>query len=365
MARTRTPRTLRLLVSGAATALPALVLATLAPSASCSRTPLRPGASGDTSGEGGTGGAGGVTVTTTTSSGLGGFTSSSSSSSSGGPVDCAGGEPVVFTVEVPPEGVPAEPGQICAVVSPVESNGAARVTLTKDTALLQTATGTIEVPPQLAPLVVGLPTVEVVSAATPELGAMQATGVQPSPGGFTFEATWPQALNLQPEDWVKLTLRVTLQIACPPADELRTVMAITNVNLCIVDEQLGWVSSGDECKACTIIAEMAPSPIVPEPKNDELPLCRALRLRVVPLARIGRTLVLLAENDGGDEVTYDWVPTAGTIERLAPDVVVWTPPADGGPHMVQAVVQSEDGAAVASWTVEPGASGAFASVEAA
>lgn len=342
-------RTLQLVVSGAATALPAILLATLVPSASCSRTPLKSDASA-TSGDGGSGGSGGVTLTTTTSSsGSGGFTSSSSSSS-GGPVDCPGGEPILFTVEVPPAGVPADPGQICAVVSPVESNGAARVTLTKDTASLQTATGTIEIPPELEGLVSGVPTVEVVSAATLELGAMQVTSIQPWPGGFTFQASWPQPLNLQPEDWVKLTLRVTMQITCLPQNDLRTVTSLTHVNLCIVDDQLGWVSSGDECKACAIIAEMAPSPIVPDPKTDELPLARALRLRIVPLARIGRTLVLLAENDGGDGVSYDWVPTGGTIERLAPDVVVWTPPAGAGPHLVQAVVENEDAAAVASWT---------------
>jgi hypothetical protein len=353
-------RTLRLLVSASTGALPALVLATLLPGgASCSRSglPLHgSAASAASSGAGGTGGAGGTPETSSASTtGEGGFfpvSVSSASSGSGGAPACPPNEQTItFTVDVPPEGVPATPGQICAAISPVESNKAARVTLTKSPQSLDVAEGFIAIDPALAGDVVGLPAIDVLNAAVPELATMQVSNLAPAPGGFSFHATWPSPLNLKPDSWVQLTVRVTMTVACGPQPmDVRTVVSRTNVALCLGDDALAWVSSGDECKACEIIAEMAPSPIVPDDGGDDLPLSRVLQLRVILLARIAGTLVLFAENDGGEGLEYAWVPSGGEVTPLAPDVVVWTPPAGAGPHLVQAVVERDDAAAVASFT---------------
>jgi hypothetical protein len=94
---------------------------------------------------------------------------------------------------------------------------------------------------------------------------------------------------------------------------------------------------------------MAPSPIVPDKGADGLPLARALRLRIVELARVGSTVVLLAENDGGAGLDYEWHPSDGRIEQLAPDVVAWTVAEGMAAPFIQAAVWGADAAAVTSW----------------
>jgi hypothetical protein len=159
----------------------------------------------------------------------------------------------------------------------------------------------------------------------------------------------------------RITVRVSLEISCgamvPSADAsgdastaTQVVHAVTDIHLCSDGRRdPEWVSSGSVCTVCRIIAEMAPSPIVPDKAADGLPLARVLRLRIIELARISNTVVLLAENDGGEGLEYEWHASAGTVERLAPDVIVWTL-AEGmaAPH-VQAAVWSADAAAVASF----------------
>jgi hypothetical protein len=100
---------------------------------------------------------------------------------------------------------------------------------------------------------------------------------------------------------------------------------------------------------CRIIAEMAPSPIVPEKTNDALPLAQVLRLRIVELARVSNVVVLLAENDGGDGLEYEWHASAGKVEHLAPDVVAWTLEEGLDAPSIHAAVWGADGAAVASF----------------
>jgi hypothetical protein len=94
---------------------------------------------------------------------------------------------------------------------------------------------------------------------------------------------------------------------------------------------------------------MAPSPILPGSIEDELPLAQALRLRIVELARIANTVVLLAEHDGGSGLDYEWLASVGQVERLAPDVVAWTL-AEGQPDpLIQAAVAGPSSVAVASF----------------
>lgn len=266
---------------------------------------------------------------------------------------CMGGPTDMFIVQVPDPGVPAEPGAICAEMSPtVVSNTAARVKLTKYSAALNLAMGLVEVPPDLLATVVADPVIEITAAGAAELQTMQVSNFSKVAEGFSFFAEW-DPFDLPPESWVSLTLKTTLIVQCgADPNDTRTVEAFTFVNLCIENNEPQWMSSGDECKVCDLIAEAAPSPIVPDKKADDLPLAHALRLSVRPIAKVGRQLVLLAENDGGESVAYDWHLSGGTLEKIAPDVVVWTPPTAPGPHMVQAAAMGEHTAGVASYVTE-------------
>jgi hypothetical protein len=253
-----------------------------------------------------------------------------------------------YIVDIPEEGVPAEPGQICsASVGPVDSNRAARVELVAQPGDLLQAAGTIEVAAAVRAYLVGTPIVEVIDASDPKLTSIQVTNLTASATGYTFDASWPEAAQWQ-DDVTRMTVRVTLEIDCDGSQ--MTVHAVTDVHLCIDDDALQWVSSGDTCTVCRVIAEMAPSPIVPDKHGDDLPLAQALRLRVVELARVSNTVVLLAENDGGEGLEYEWHPSVGKVERLAPDIVAWTLEEGMPSPMIQAAVWSADAAAVASFS---------------
>ena len=299
------------------------------------------GGMGGTANVGGEGGDGGIEFTTVGSGGMGGT----------GPCEF-GFPPDTVTIEVPPEGVPADAGQICAVMmGPVESNNAARVTLVKTAQDLTQAKGFITIDPTLLPDVTGLPTVEVAQAPFyPQLDAMTVSNMTPNAEGFEFDASWP-SLNLQAESFESMMIvRTRFDLMCGP-NQTQQVEALTHINLCIDDEyNEQWMSSGDECTICGIIAEMAPSPIVPDKPADDVGLGRVIKLRLVIVAQMRGSLVLLAEHDAGAGMEYDWVASAGEVERVAPDVVLWTPPAEGGPHVIQVAVHDDDAAAVASFT---------------
>ena len=236
-------------------------------------------------------------------------------------------------------------------MDPVSSNKAARVTLTKSPMGHHLATGFVAIDPALLPSVIGIPTISVMAAGDAQLKGMQVTNIMLAPGGFSFDAQWPLPFDVEPYGWTNMTIKTTFVLGCDPqAMTVRVVEALTYVNLCIENKELAWVSSGDTCKACESVAEMAPSPIVPDKQGDDLPLGRALRLRIVALARIGASVILFAENDGGDGLAYTWHPSAGRIEQIANDIVLWTPPSDFGEHIVQVAVHEEEAAAVATFS---------------
>jgi hypothetical protein len=266
----------------------------------------------------------------------------------------SGGNPCLetFTVELPPEGVPALPGQICsATVEPVVSNRAARVTLQKlgPQRDLQSATGFIEIDPNLVDRVVGEPLIEVVDTTVPQLASMQVSAITAEAGGYSFDVAFPEPFSGSSDGYARMTVRVSLELDCEPPAQTRVVHAATDIHICLSEDDYTWVSSGDQCVVCRVIAEMAPSPIVPDKAYDELPLARAMRLRVIELARISNTVILLAENDGGEGLEYEWHASAGSVARLAPDVVAWTL-SEGMPDpFIQAAVSGPSAVAVASF----------------
>lgn len=248
-------------------------------------------------------------------------------------------------VELPPVGVVADPGQLCAVVQqPVSSNTSARVTLTNFSQSLQTASGFIALAPGMAASIVGLPTITVPTSTNPAFATMQVTGLVPIQGGYFFKASWTGKL---PNGYGgQMTVKVSYTINCADGGT-QTVDSITKIDLCIDGNTVDWVSSGDACTVCAVIAEMAPSPIVSDNRGDDLPLGRVIRIRVVEVARAGRQVLLFAENDAGHDARFEWRTSGGTLERVADDVMLWSMPEEGGESPFgQVAVWNEAGAVV-------------------
>lgn len=262
-----------------------------------------------------------------------------------------------FVVTFPEEGKPAKPGELCSLnVDSAASGRAAIANLAWDPTQANRALGTLEIAPEIAKVLVGAPTVALVDAAGDfDIHHVTVSAVSEKDGLFSFSVTLPDAgAHGACQDGVsRLTLRTELVIGCASPGGGSTEQKLhssTDVHLCKGDSDSVWVSSGDLCSVCRIVAEMAPSPIVPEARADGLPLSDVINLRVVTLARVGNAVVLMAENDGGAGLDYDWHPSTGTVTRLAPDVVAWTVDTDATDPMIQAVATSSTAAAVASWT---------------
>jgi hypothetical protein len=372
-------RRLRVLYSLSRGGVPVLVMASLVPAFdACSNDDLPdapPGSRGDASATDGAGGSDG-TDARVGSGGLGGIIIQPPPPFDVGTVDrnCADGAPsdsgypfppatrpmarcCSTFVDLPPEGTPALIEAICIDVgdSATTSGWGARVTLSGSPRF--STAGTIEIAPALANRVVGRPTVALLEADPPAWGDIVLTGVRDRAfGGFEFDVSWPKVPPFR--DGVRITMEVTFVVRCneeggPPSDgpeTTRTVKALTNLVLCGSSVNASsWLPSGEICNVCAIIAEMAPTPIVPARHEDPLPLGEALRLNVKTIARVGRSFVLLAEHDGGSSGhTYAWKASAGELVRVADDIVTWTPPEGAMLELVQVAVESARAAGVAS-----------------
>jgi hypothetical protein len=351
-------RRLALIVSARGGALPAILAVTIAPAAACgsSSQVMR---------------AGPLLDATAVEAAADDGPADGDAPSLGAP-DADGGT-CSFTVDVPSAGVPADPGSICAVAMPtVTSQAAATVTLTRYSASIGLAHGFVAIAPALAADVVGLPQITAVSGDA-RLANVQITGVQATSGGFSFDARWPALdmldASLGPTDLAsRLALEVTFEVGCAAdagadagsaadaeaGSATRLVTSTTYFEACQADGVFEW-AVGNQCYVCNVVAEMAPSPIVPDKCGDELPLARAVRLRLVVLARIGGSLVLLAENDGGPGQDYAWHASTGAVERVDEDIAVWTPGPEASDPAIQVAVQGPEGAAVAMFVWEQAA----------
>lgn len=277
------------------------------------------------------------------SSGFGSSGATTSSASSSGVPGCE----ETHVVEIPPPGVPADPGQICAVVKPpAESNTAARVTLSGYSPAARSAVGFVAIAPAVAASVQGLPDVTAVAPSDGASLKMKVSGMTKVAGGYRFDATWPDPLF---SDYAALTVKTTFTVGCADGGT-ETVEALTKLELCLDSDAGGraFVSSGDACTVCRIIAEMAPTPIMSDNTGDDLPLGRVIRLRVVEVARAGRHVLLFAENDAGEGLELEWRVHGGELQRIADDVVLWTLPegADDAAPFGQVAVWNRAGAAV-------------------
>lgn len=268
-----------------------------------------------------------------------------------------GGE-VVFA-QLPPEGVPAELHQICMrpATDLVQSGWAARLVLEPDPSAVNRARGYVEIAPELSARVLGTPQLQVVAQgfqnfrfAAPSLAAN---------GRYDVSAQWDGGGLGYFESWRHVVATIRFDVSCDSAQDggagdagsaRRSVEARTEMYLCNEREEARWISSGEACHTCAIIAEMAPSPIVPMPRASELPLESVVRLNVRTIAVVGHDLLVYAEHDGGArDAEYSWHPSAGTLEPLADDVVLWRlPPECTEPQLLQVVVDVNSAVAVAS-----------------
>jgi hypothetical protein len=334
-------RTLRI-VLGTVGTMPALAVALIPAAGGCGRVADESGtldASFD------------VTVPSESDAGLtlGGNHDSGARPGDAGVASCPNGSSgKTFMVDLPPPGVMPDTSVICAVnTSPVISNAAARVTLLGFVADGGSTKGHIAVAPSTLGSVLGTPQLTITSVDV-DASAAFVTNIVPVSDGFTFDIALP--LSTSSGNVVSFSIKVIFLLDCGKATPVEST---TTVDLCWKRQERVWVSSGDLCTDCVIIAEMAPSPIPSDNRGDELPLGRVVRLRVVELATSGRMRLLFAENDAGDGARYEWRVSAGSIHKIADDIVLWTLAEDfaADEPFGQVGVWNDDGAAVENFYV--------------
>jgi hypothetical protein len=216
--------------------------------------------------------------------------------------------------------------------------------------------GHITIAREIAGRVVGLPTVEIVAQVTHGRTQPTISNIRADGGGFAFDVAWSEP---GPDDgcmdyaWEPAwTFRTTLRLQC--GGQERSVDSFTVVTLCGWTPPKRWASSGESCDICANVCEMAPSPIVPDVCGDDLPLASALNVTLRPLARVGGTVVLWADHAPREGLGYAWQTTAGTLEQLDRDVVLWRPSlsAPTSEQLVQVAITGQHLAAVAGFRPE-------------
>jgi hypothetical protein len=268
----------------------------------------------------------------------------------------------VCIVHTPPAQTAPTPFEICFPGDdPVESNRAARVTLTLHGASANVATGRIDIPAEILSRIIGTPEISAVHAYPDYLRGMVVSDIAPSPDGFTFSAAWDSIPYVSPESGAYVNVRVTLEIGCD-SDPLTDTDTAGNTRLVTSDTWLSycsgsdaaygdqWVSSGDACHVCHYVCEMAASPIVPDGKDQYLALPRELGMEIIPVMQYGRNLSLVVEPRGTEgPLTYRWSVSAGRISENTLGGVVWELPASPDFHQITVVVEDARSAGVASW----------------
>jgi hypothetical protein len=216
--------------------------------------------------------------------------------------------------------------------------------------------GRIAVVPEIARRVIGLPAVEIVAQVTHSRTQATISNIRADGDGFAFDVAWSEP---GPDDgcmyweWEPAwTFRTTLRLQC--GGQERSVDSFTVVTLCGWDPPRQWASSGESCDICANVCEMAPSPIVPDVSGDDLPLASALNVTLRPLARVGGTVVLWADHAPREGLSYAWQTTAGTLEQLDCDVVLWRPSLSAPlcEQLVQVAIAGQHLAAVAGFRPE-------------
>jgi hypothetical protein len=164
---------------------------------------------------------------------------------------------------------------------------------------------------------------------------------------FEVDLTWPATLT--PMQGASISVTVTVNFVCAPQmSSTRSVTVTAELVLCKEGAGVAWKGSGETCTVCSAMAEMAPVSTPHPPLADGLALPGDLGLGVRAVARVGRTVVLVARHDDDvGEVSYRWRASGGDLQVVAPDVAIWTMPETPGPHQVQVAGETDIAAEVA------------------
>jgi hypothetical protein len=166
---------------------------------------------------------------------------------------------------------------------------------------------------------------------------------------YTFDATLTDG---DPYLGTALIFQVTLVFSCAPAaSSTRQVQTATNVTLCGHDGNFNWVSSGDACVTCYPMVEVAAQLMpAPEREPDGIALPGELNIHIVPVAREGRTVVLMLQKEtDAPELALTWRSSGGQLLLPADDVAVWTLPDEPGPHQIQVAAEAGQSASIATY----------------
>jgi len=275
------------------------------------------------------------------------------SSSVGGAASVGGGgacpsyySSVTSVVTLPSGDTPKDAAALCSnwTGTFASDRPAARVTLEYDPNVPTQAKGTVTIDP------------EVLSAAGSgyfSVSSVVANGATISNlvrvnDAFTFNVDFTSSPYLG----MQLTFQVKLDFTCAPTmSSTRTLQAASTVELCGTYGAMKWVSTGDTCAICYPMAEMA-AQLMPTPANesDNIPLSGEIDVRIVEVAREGRTVVLMAQTPkGADGLALTWQTSAGHLMIAADDVAVWSLPSEPGPHLVQVAAELGPSASIAAY----------------
>ncbi len=297
---------------------------------------------GGVAGTGGTSAQGGASGDT----GQGGQTSTGGNAATGGTFNCPTYNSVTsYTVTLPSGATPADAASVCNWGGVFPSNvPAARVTLQYDSNSPSHATGTITVAPEILAAGGGYTGVSSVTADGATISNLTRVN-----NNYTFDVNLTSGT---PYLGSALTFQVTLDFTCSPTmNSTRELNASTYVILCGYIGNLNWVSSGDTCTACYPMVEVA-AQLMPAPDRepDGIALPGELAINITPVAREGRTIVLMVQKPSdAPELSLTWRSSGGQLLLAADDVAVWTLPDEPGPHQVQVAALAGQSASIATY----------------
>ena len=330
-----------------------LVAATILPlSSSCGGETADSGlsAAGGSSTQGGAAGTGGSSAQggvagTGGSATQGGETSAGGNAATGGTFNCPNGFVQSYTVTLPSSATPVDAATLCNWGGVFPDNlPAARVTLQYDSSTPSHATGTITVASEILAAAGGYVGVSSVTADGATISNLTRVN-----GNYTFDVNLTSGT---PYLGTALTFQVTVDFTCSPAmSSTRQLKAATYVVLCGSARDLNWVSSGDTCTTCNPMVEVAAQLMpAPEREPDGIALPGELNISITPVAREGRTVVLMVQKPSdAPELSLTWWSSGGQLLLAADDVAVWTLPDESGPHQVQVAAEAGQSASIVTY----------------
>jgi len=275
------------------------------------------------------------------------------SSSVGGAASTGGGggcpsyySSVTSVVTLPSGDTPKDAAALCSnwTGTFASDRPAARVTLKYDPSLPRQATGTVIIDPQVLNATGG----GYISVSTIIADGATISNLVRVNDAYTFDVNFTNTPYLG----IQLTFELSLEFTCAPTmSSTRTVQAATTVALCGTYGDMNWVSTGDTCAICYPMAEMA-AQLMPAPANesDNIPLSGEIDVRIVEVAREGRTVVLMAQTPkAADGLALTWQTSAGHLMIAADDVAVWSLPEEPGPYLVQVAAELGPSASIAAY----------------